>query len=224
MRRLILRGAGGETREHRLAIGVKPPGGQHRLCRRLGMHVEVAAVQKQVVDADAGKVSAMPGVELILEPEADPAEVAPRSSGRCTCTARRVVLIVRGGCQPFRYPSGLPRCVAHNAAVPTPYRRSPRPRSGTSDGPKAGPPASTRSAGRHRDEQLINLFTDPLRGQYSFRHGCRSPFVSWYLLMGTYARGHLHQPPRPGGRGARAQRWRTRRLLGTSPQAAAPRP
>ena len=44
-----------------------------------------------------------------------------------------------------------------------------------------------------RREQRVDLGADALDGRYSFRHACRSLFVSRQLFEGTYAGRHLHQ-------------------------------
>jgi hypothetical protein len=69
-----LRAGWAEPDEDRLAVGIDSPGGQDRLGRRAGVHLEVAGVQEQVVQADARQVAGLPGSELVADALADPAD------------------------------------------------------------------------------------------------------------------------------------------------------
>ena len=63
-----------KAEEDRLAVGVDAPGGQHRLGLGLGVHLEEAAVQVEVVEPHRGQVAPAPGVELGPKALADPAD------------------------------------------------------------------------------------------------------------------------------------------------------
>src|SRR5919202_3859246 len=69
---------GGQADEHRLAGGVDPPGGEHRLGSRVRVVAEVRAVQEQVVQPDLVESTRLPGLELLRDLRTEPRHRRPR--------------------------------------------------------------------------------------------------------------------------------------------------
>jgi hypothetical protein len=69
-----LRCRGRQTHEYRFAVDIDAPGGQYRLGRRAGVHLEVAAVQEQVVQPHHAQIAVPPRLELLADPLADAAD------------------------------------------------------------------------------------------------------------------------------------------------------
>jgi len=68
-----LGGAGLDGQEHGFAVGRDAPGHEHRLGRGAGVHLEVAAVDVEVLDLDPREVAMAERLELFLDRLADPA-------------------------------------------------------------------------------------------------------------------------------------------------------
>ena len=70
-----------QAHEHRLAVGVDAPGGQDRLGRCAGVHLEVAGVQEQIIQPHPGQIPGPPDGELLTDRRADPADGRLRQRG-----------------------------------------------------------------------------------------------------------------------------------------------
>ena len=262
-----------QAHEHWVAIGVDAPGGQHRLGRGGGVHLEVGGVQVQVVEAHVGQGTGLPGLELVVNGGADATHRRLGQGGLGPKHLGQGGLDVTVGQAP--HPpgddQGLQGVRAGHAHPEQPGaehfvgvtqlgpgqldgshgglhrgRRLPAVAGsgravfsstlvgGSAQGlghlglqgrlhhqahAQAGHVLQDRGQVTLRCEQLIYLGADALRRRYSFRHGCRSSFVSWLCFFRRNLRPSSFTPvdgrhPRCGGRRslrAPPQRWSTSR-------------